>query len=256
MKDNNTNEQGVEEVKKPEFQHGKKITGIIIILIGALLLLKRIGVYIPSWVLSPQMLLLVAGLLIGSFSQFKNKNWILPTLIGGLLLVGKLDLGISLSHIVFPVVIIVIGVYILFGHNKNLNLFSNWNWDNKSKLGKTNGEQYVSDNGYLEVVNIFGGTKKNVFSKNFRGGDVVAVFGGATLNFQMSEINGVASMEIVNIFGGAKIIVPSNWQVKMEMVNILGGVEDKRLQQTSGDSQHVLIIKGVCIFGGVEIKSY
>lgn len=256
MKDINTNEQGVEEAKKPEFQHGKKVIGIVIILLGAFLLLKRMGIEFPNWVLSPAMFLLVTGLLLGFFSKFKNYSWLVLTIIGSLLLIGKLDIGFNVSHFIFPVIIIVIGVFILLGHKKNLNLFSDWNWDSKSKLGNSNGEQFVSDNGYLEVINIFGGTKKNVFTKNFRGGDVVAVFGGATLNFQMSEINGVAVMEVVNIFGGAKIIVPANWQIKMEMVNILGGVEDKRLQQTTNDNQHVLIIKGVCIFGGVEIKSY
>jgi hypothetical protein len=62
---------------------------------------------------------------------------------------------------------------------------------------------------------------------------------------------------MTTIFGGAEIIIPANWQVKSEIVSIFGGMEDNRYQRISDDGpEKVLILKGTCVFGGVEIKSY
>ena len=58
-------------------------------------------------------------------------------------------------------------------------------------------------------------------------------------------------------FGGAKIIVPSNWVVQNEIDGVFHGVEDKRNYNSSGlNSDKVLVLKGSAVFGGVEIRSY
>ncbi len=63
-----------------------------------------------------------------------------------------------------------------------------------------------------------------------------------------------AHIELVAAFGGLNLIVPSDWTVKTEVVSIFGGFADKRiLSAVSPDKQ--LTVKGVCIFGGGEIKS-
>jgi hypothetical protein len=52
--------------------------------------------------------------------------------------------------------------------------------------------------------------------------------------------------------------VPANWNVQSDIVTILGGVEDKRPMMAPGSSANnkVLILKGACVFGGVDIRSY
>lgn len=40
------------------------------------------------------------------------------------------------------------------------------------------------------------------------------------------------TLEITTIFGGTKLIIPSNWEIKSEAVMIFGGIEDKRRMQT------------------------
>lgn len=65
------------------------------------------------------------------------------------------------------------------------------------------------------------------------------------------------TMEITTIFGGTKLIIPSNWEIKSEAVMIFGGIEDKRRMQTiTGPPEKTLILKGTVLFGGIEIKSY
>jgi hypothetical protein len=111
----------------------------------------------------------------------------------------------------------------------------------------------------LDSVTIFGGIKKNIFSKNFRGGEIVTIFGGTELNFTQADMPNRIELEITQIFGGAKLIVPPHWKIQSEdIVSIFGGIEDKRppMPNTNYDQNKVLILKGTNIFGGIDIKSF
>jgi hypothetical protein len=62
---------------------------------------------------------------------------------------------------------------------------------------------------------------------------------------------------MTTVFGGSEIIIPADWSVRSEMTSIFGGLEDNRIKRASDDSpEKILILKGTCVFGGVEIKSY
>ena len=72
-----------------------------------------------------------------------------------------------------------------------------------------------------------------------------------------ADINERVRIDVTTFMGGAKIIVPGSWDVQSEMVAVLGGVEDKRdLRPTNVDPQKVLVLDGMCLMGGIEIKSY
>ncbi len=58
------------------------------------------------------------------------------------------------------------------------------------------------------------------------------------------------------LFGGSNLVVPEDWKVKSEVVSILGGYSDKRLASLDYDPEKTLIIKGIVLFGGLELKSY
>ncbi len=110
---------------------------------------------------------------------------------------------------------------------------------------------------YLDAVSIFGGVKKMILSKNFRGGEIVNVFGGAELDFTQADINGRVVIDITQIFGGTKIIVPANWQVVSDLAAVFASVDDKRIKTMAiADSNKILVLKGVSIFAGVDIRSY
>jgi predicted membrane protein len=83
--------------------------------------------------------------------------------------------------------------------------------------------------------------------------------GGSTFDLMDAELSpGTNVLDMFCLFGGSKIIIPSNWKVKIEVTAIFGGYSDKRkLPQNYADSNNKeLIIKGVVIFGGGEIKSH
>jgi hypothetical protein len=109
---------------------------------------------------------------------------------------------------------------------------------------------------WVEAVTVFGNIKKRVYSKNFKGGDVVSIFGGVEINLTQADFTGQISIEMTQIFSGAKLIIPPHWQIRSEMIAIFGGIEDKRPPQAHYDENKVLIINGTTFFGGLEIKSY
>ncbi|HMG67070.1 MAG TPA: LiaF domain-containing protein, partial [Chitinophagaceae bacterium] len=114
-----------------------------------------------------------------------------------------------------------------------------------------------SSEDYIDSTSIFGGIKKNVISKNFKGGDITNIMGGSEIDLTQADINGTVTIDLTQIFGGTKLIVPSNWQVKTQMAAIFGGVEDKRsLQNVTIDPNKKLVLDGTSIFGGIEIRSY
>jgi predicted membrane protein len=99
--------------------------------------------------------------------------------------------------------------------------------------------------------------KKNIVSKQFEGGEIRSVFGGAELNFSQCDMVDKAEIQITQVFGGIKMIVPSNWKVQSEITTVMGGIDDKRKSESSivdGDDK-LLILKGNLVFGGIEIKS-
>ena len=95
-----------------------------------------------------------------------------------------------------------------------------------------------------------------MISKNFKGGRIESMFGGTELNLMQADFTGTAVLDFNIAFGGVKLYVPPQWNVKSEVTAILGGVEDKRAITPQTDSTKVLLLRGSVMFGGLEIKSY
>jgi predicted membrane protein len=247
----NINNNNEELLKR--HRNGKRLAGFIVVIVGAVLLCKQSGAYIPDWVLSWPMFLIALGLFVGAKHQFRNPGWIILCLIGAVFLADQFIEGFTIAKFFWPVMIIVAGLYMILGPKRK-------RWRNEYwKKAMENRNEYETYNreDYIDSVGIFSGIKKTVFSKDFKGGDVVCVFGGAEINLSQAEIKGHVVMEVVNVFGGTKLIVPANWEIRSEMVAILGGIEDKRFQQeNTTNGVDVLVIRGTSIFGGIEIKSY
>ncbi len=130
---------------------------------------------------------------------------------------------------------------------------------NRGNQYNSRSEQYTnraqSEEEQLDIVSVFSAVNRKVFSKNFIGGEIVCVFGGSEVNLMNADISaGTVELEVVCIFGGATLFIPPNWNVRSEMGSVFGGVDDKR-RNSIPDSTRTLIIKGVCIFGGLEVKT-
>ena len=263
-------------LKREKSGRGKIVVGMAIIVIGVALLLKQLGVYYPSWLFSWPMLLIVIGLANGVKHQFRNSAWFILVAIGSVFLLEDIVPGFAFRQY-WPVVLIAIGIWFIFGRG-----FGDWEGKRKRKLKNRfegnyqtsssdfNNEQtedgqkaenFQSNNSFsdefIDSVAIFGGTKKNILSKSFKGGDIVSIMGGTEINLVNADINGTVVIDVTQIFGGTKIFIPATWDVSSEMAAIFGGFDDKRsLVNVLPDRSKVLVIKGTSIFGGIEIRNY
>jgi len=116
----------------------------------------------------------------------------------------------------------------------------------------------VSGQDIIDEVDIFGGGVSQIESQNFIGGKITAIFGGGEIYLDKCTISPQgAIIDLAVIFGGTKITVPRGWNVKTEVVSIFGGFTDKRhyFNENSADPSKTLVIKGVAIFGGGELRN-
>jgi predicted membrane protein len=110
----------------------------------------------------------------------------------------------------------------------------------------------------LNAFTAFGGTKIVNTSRDFRGGDIFAVFGGHEIDLRQSEMAGDSvTISATSIFGGVEIWVPETWVVTISGLPIFGGFEDKTAHRKETDTAGAkqLLVRGLAIFGGVEIKN-
>jgi predicted membrane protein len=236
---------------------GKLIIGGLLVSIGTLFLLKQFGFLFPVWLFSWPMILIVIGLFSGAKHQYRyDKGWLIITGIGVFFLLRRIYPDTAVFQYLWPVAIIGAGLWVLLSSNqlwKSDKTYSKPWYTNTETDTNTAG---VYSNDVMDDVVIFGASNKQVLSKNFKGGEVVNIFGGIQLNFLNADIVDGAEIEIVQIFGGVKLIVPSNWDIVIaEVVTVFGGIDDKRRQPNPMYDKR-LIIKGVAIFGGIEIHTY
>jgi hypothetical protein len=260
--------------------------GAFIIIAGLLLLFRRMGVPIPYWLTSWEMLLIGIGIIMGLKSGFRDLSWIIPIIIGAIFISNDIFPGFSFGRMIWPIGISAIGVIILtkgsrgrlkddfsFSGTGNQppkdNYVSGFKRIDEPDSGGTTQSTatgsspnppvagFSTTNDEIECTAIFGGVKRTVVSKNFKGGEVVAVFGGAEIDLTHADIQGVVKLEATNILGGTKLIVPPTWDVQSEMVAIFGGVEDKRrIQPDLINRNKRLVLMGTAFLGGLEIKSF
>jgi predicted membrane protein len=70
--------------------------------------------------------------------------------------------------------------------------------------------------------------KRTILSKDFKGGDIVNIFGGTDLDLTQADINGRVVIDITQLFGGIKLIIPPHWQVTSDVAAVFSNVDDKR----------------------------
>lgn len=251
-KNTGTSGQASENIPIEHNRSGRIIGGLIVVVIGVVLLARKAGMDFPNWIFSFETLLIALGLYLGFRNSFKGFGWVIPILIGGFLLIDDFYPYYDISNYTWPLIIIGLGLFIIFRAGKKTRDWKKWD------AGLSTTENGMDD--YLDSTVVFGGVKKNIISKNFRGGEAVTIFGGTEINLTQADVNGVIVMDLTQIFGGTKLIVPPHWKIQSkDLVAIFGGVEDKRpllSNPLTDDMNKVLILKGTCLFGGIDIKSY
>jgi predicted membrane protein len=251
-------------------QSGRAIAGFVLMGIGLVLLLKQFNFsFFPNWLFSWPMILIIVGL-VRRANNPNNQSWLILILVGCLFLLEKMFPSMDVFDFGWPVIIIAVGFWLIFRRSYDFNTknttakeaYANDDFLNPqtavpNEEPLTEHFKAETSESFLNAFSIFSSVKKNVLSKNFRGGEIVNIFGGTDIDFSHADINGQVVVDVVQLFGGTKLIVPPHWQVVADIAQIFGGVNDKRIPHADvASSGKVLVLKGTSIFGGVDIKSF
>jgi len=248
-------------------ENGRVIGGLILVGVGVVFLLRNLGMdyLFPNWLFSWQMILILVGIYTGFKHNFRNNSWIILIAVGGFFLISDYMPEWGLKPLFWPIIIIGVGIMFILkpGKNEWLNFKNDINIKKLPDLPDISLHKTATDlppdrSDYLDVRSIFSGIVKNVVSKNFQGGNISCVFGGAEVDCSQAEINGRVTIKLEMVFGGAKIVVPPHWSVQNEIDGFFHGIDDKRRfnPDASINPGKVLILKGSVVFGGLEIRSY
>ena len=228
----------------------RNIAGIILVVIGGLLLLNTfdiVGFSISHYIFSWKTLLIAVGLII----VVRRENQTMGYLFIGVGVVFWLltfaGLYISFGKVFLPLMLIVIGIVII---------------SRRGRMGK-HGKQARNEDGtintdYLDDISILGGGVRRIQSPNFKGGTITAIFGGSEFDLKSAVISPEGSViDVFTMFGGTKLIVPEDWEVKSDALSLFGGFSDKRQEQpANSEVKKILLVKGIVLFGGVEVKNF
>lgn len=235
----------------PEKSSNKALFGIIIIVIGLIIFLSRLGM-MPIFDLQDNwpLILIAIGIFLGVRNRFSTPAPFILLAIGIFNIIPAFtfmvgDREVASEELVAPLLLILGGLVIVLKAKK------------KSGIPMTNTDIVGNDTLVTDVV--FGGRKEIVTAKDFRGGRVAATFGGAEVNLLQADTTAqTITIDVRATFAGCEIIVPSNWDIKNEVETILGSVDDKRTLRTPdpAEKRKTLVLRGSCFCSSVEIKSF
>jgi len=218
---------------------GPLVGGVVFIVVGTVLLLEKLG-YLPHgfalhfW----PMIFIVAGIVKMAYEGGRA--------VGAILIAVGVVLQLQQAGILrvefwqlWPAIFIIVGVVLLYQSLTREHV-----------PGGSNPE--------FDALYIFGGAERQINTKNFKGGSLFAVFGGYKIDFRHADMEGErAVLDASAVFGGGEIIVPEHWLVSMQGAGIFGGYQDKtrHFQPDPSKPTKTLVVKGVAVFGGVEVKN-
>ncbi|MCP9747286.1 cell wall-active antibiotics response protein [Lacihabitans sp. CS3-21] len=223
---------------------------ILLVSIGGLFLFRNFGmlnfnfpVKIFSWRLVP----LIIG--INAFLKGKNMEGIIATTIAVVFFIPDFLTSAERQtyYKLWPLLLVGLGGLILYK-------YFNPKFDMPKRQLKADGTDFE----YLNESNIMAGTNKKVFSKNFEGGQVNCVMGGAQIDLTEADLAAKSGLNIFILMGGLELRVPKEWNVMIDVLPIMGGVEDQitKFPESVVNKEKKFYLSGNVVMGGVEIKRY
>ncbi len=213
---------------------GRLFFGALIVAAGTLLLLDNADVLDAGEVISTwwPAVIILAGIL--TFAA-NPRHWpvaVIITAVGVAFLLSSLDI-VEIGSIVIPVAIILVGLLVIFGRG----------------LGSR-----VEAGDRVNSFNVFSGSEVASHSKEFKGGSVSAIFGGAEVDLRDALPANDALLDVFTAFGGVELKVPSGWHVAVTGLPLFGVIDNVTAKEQLPDGAPVLAVNATVLFGGLEIK--
>jgi hypothetical protein len=221
---------------------GRVLFGLFIVAVGVLSTLDNLGVadarrYLEYWPVA----LIVIGL--AQFAQgcrtggrMSGVVWIV---IGSWLLLERFDLVRVSVWNLWPILLVLVGGSIVWRA-----LFP----------AVRSGPRADSDQ-TVSALAVMSGVERVNASRDFRGGDLTAIMGGCDIDLREASIAGAeAVLEVFAMWGGITLRLPETWTVVNKVLPVLGGV-DQKTRAASAAVPQTLVVRGIVLMGGVEIRN-
>lgn len=218
------------------------VAGIVIVLLGSLLFLANLG-WISGhivWRLWPIILIALGGAKLYQRRGQAGVGSILLVGLGVILLLHNFNVG-RLDDMLGPLIMIGIGIFVI---------------THALKRQRQVPQHLAASQDFLQGTAIFGGFKRRVLTQGFQGGEITAIFGGFEGDLREARLEGQARLDTFVLFGGGELLVPEGWEVVVKATALFGHIEDKTRHSlpSDGSARPTLIVTGMALFGGIEIK--
>jgi Domain of unknown function (DUF5668) len=213
---------------------GRLFFGLLIVAVGTVLLLDNAGVLDAGEILGTwwPAIVILAGILTYAANP---RHWpvaLIITAVGLAFLLSNLDI-IDLGNFIIPAAIILVGLLVLFGRGLGA----------KTEAGDR-----------VNSFNVFSGSEIASHSKQFQGGNVSAVFGGAEVDLRDTLPAPGAELDVFAAFGGVEVTVPQGWNVVTRGLPLFGGIDNVTAKEPVAADAPTLAVNATVLFGGLEIK--
>lgn len=252
--------------------NGRFVFGLVLVIVGIVFFADNLYLFqyeLSDYLFSWESILVIIGSIMLANSRKNGTGYILITIA---LISWSADyFDYSFWEVVddyWPVLLILLGLFIIYKRgdsNKNRccgdgnSDFSSISDEIKSEMEDSCGKKTVSEptDDVIDITAIFSAHKALVKSQQFKGGKTTAIFGGVELDLRDANLaQGNYFIDTFTMFGGTEILVPKEWKLSVNVSALFGGVDDKRDGRIRGTHEdgRMLIIKGLTLFGGTEIK--
>ena len=213
---------------------GRLFFGLLIVAVGTVLLLDNAGVLDAGEILGTwwPAIVILAGIL--TFAA-NPRHWpvaLVITAVGLAFLLSNLDI-IDLGNFIIPAAIILVGLLVLFGRGLGA----------RTEAGDR-----------VNTFNVFSGSEIASHSKQFQGGSISAVFGGAEVDLRDTVPAPGAELDVFAAFGGVEVTVPQGWNVITRGLPLFGGIDNATAKEPVSTDAPTLAVNATVLFGGLEIK--
>jgi hypothetical protein len=103
----------------------------------------------------------------------------------------------------------------------------------------------------VALAAILDGVELKSRAKAFKGGSMLAWFGGIDADLREAELAPEARLSLNALWGGITIETPPGWRVESSVKTLAGGVDVPTPAAADGP---VLAVEGMALFGGIEVS--
>jgi hypothetical protein len=264
---------------------GRIWAGLFLLLAGTALLLHQEGLVIPDALYNWHLFVVGLGLFIGLARGFRGFGWLVILGVGAVGLVQDYYPAIHLDAFIWPAVIILVGLALIFRrkrpwdeewaeawhqrrrhwqdqqrqwheHKREWRRQARREWRNSCRdWRRRDMDWHNTGEDHIDASSAFGTSRRKILSRNFMGGHVTTFMGNTEIDLTEADINGNIRLDITQTMGITKLIVPPHWEVRSEVNAVMAGFEDKREAPAVTNPDKVLVIVGTVVCGGIEVTT-